>query len=66
MNVEKLIQELTEQAEFYERHSEWERSRAEQATDGSSIKTETMMACRFNEGRAQAMREAIELVRKWS
>ena len=31
------------------------------ATDGSSIQIECIMAAKFNEGRASAMKEAIEI-----
>lgn len=56
-----LKQKLQQRADHYERHAKWERSRAEMATDGSSIQIECIMAAKFNEGRASAMKEAIEI-----
>lgn len=60
-----LKQRLADCAEFYKKHAEWEISRAEQATDGSSIAAEMMLAARYNEGRAAAMLEALDLVTKY-
>lgn len=62
MNLKEAI---TEAAEFYARHAEWERSRAEQATKGSNIATEMLLAARYNEGRAAAMRETLDLINRF-
>lgn len=64
--MEKTLKsQITEAADYYKRHAEWERSRAEQATNGSDIAAEMMMAARYNEGRAAAMREALDLINRY-
>ena len=37
-----LKQQVLDAADFYKRHAEWERKRAEQATKGSGIADEMM------------------------
>lgn len=60
--MKTLKQWIIEAIEHYERHAEWERKCAEKATNGSDIKIETLMAAKFNEGRASAYKEMLELI----
>lgn len=60
-----LKQQVLDAADFYKRHAEWERKRAEQATKGSGIADEMMQAAKYNEGRAAAMLEALDLINRY-
>lgn len=59
---ETLKKMLEEAAAHYERHAEWEKARAEQATDGSNIQHEVLRAYKYNLGRAAGIREALQLI----
>jgi hypothetical protein len=60
--MKTLKESLKEMKEFYERHSEYERTRANQATKGSGIQNELMMASKYNEGRAKGVEEALSIM----
>lgn len=60
-----LTQRVLDAADFYKSHAEWERKRAEQATKGSWIAEEMMQAAKYNEGRAAAMLEALDLIKQY-
>ena len=60
---QQTIKEFMEEAiAHYTRDAEYERKRAKQATDGSSIQIELLMAAKFNEGRANAYKEMLALI----
>lgn len=60
--VEALRNELTAMRDHYERHAEWNRKRAERATQGSSIQQEILRGEAYNRGRANAIKEVLELL----
>lgn len=60
-----LKQTLKKAQEFYTRHAEWERKKAEQATPGSNIREEMLRAAAYNEGRAKAMEEALGFLEQY-
>lgn len=62
MKQQTIKEYITEAIDFYTRHAEYERMRAEQATNGSKIQAELMMASKFNEGRASAYEEMLERI----
>ena len=62
MKEQTIIERMNEAIDFYTRHSKWERKRAEQATDGSKIQNELMMASEFNRGRASAYKEMLSML----
>ena len=59
-----LKEAITEAAEFYERHAAWQRKKAETAQSGTA-KDVMENAARYNEGRAAAMREALDLINRF-
>ncbi len=66
MDIKRTLrQELLATAEHYRQHAAWERKRAEQATNGSMVQAEIMQAAKYNEGRAAAMLEAVELLDRY-
>ena len=58
MNLKEVI---IETAEFYERHAEWQWDKAKTA-QSETAKGIMERAARYNEGRAAAMREALDLI----
>lgn len=64
-NKELLEREITEAIDFYERHAEMEMKRAERMTEGCSFRCEVEKAAFGNTEKARAMREALELIRKY-
>ena len=60
-----LKQQVLYAADFYKRHAEWERKRAEQATKGSGIAPEKMGADKCNEGAWAALLEAPDLIERY-
>lgn len=61
MNLKKAI---TETAEFYERHAAWQWDKAKTA-QSETAKGIMERAARYNEGRAAAMREVIDLINRF-
>lgn len=64
-NKELLEREITEAIDFYTRHSEMEIKRAERMTEGCEFRKEIEKAAFGNAEKARAMKEALELVRKY-
>ena len=62
MKTQTIREYITEAIEFYTRHADWERAKAEQATSGSKIQAELMMSSKFNEGCASAYAEMLERI----
>lgn len=60
-----LKQELSNMANHYMRHAEWELKRAKQATPGSKVAQEIMQAYKYNAGRAAAITEALAIVEQY-
>lgn len=58
-----LKKAITEAAEFYERHAKWQRDKLETA-QGDTAKEIMERGIWYNEGRAAAMREALDLVNR--
>lgn len=57
-----LKQQFKEAIAHYEVHADYEKRRGLQATDGSNIQNELLMAAKFNEGRAKGFKEALEIL----
>lgn len=63
MNM-NLKEAIIETAEFYERHAAWQRDKIETA-QSETAKGIMERAARYNEGRAAAMREALDLINRF-
>lgn len=59
MKSQTIIERMNAAVDFYSRHAEFERKRAEQATDGSKIQTELLVSSAFNRGRVDAYMEML-------
>ena len=57
-----LLIELIRMKDQYQRHAEWEKKRADRATEGSDVQHEILRAHSYNKGRAKAIGEVIELL----
>ena len=57
-----LKAELRKMIEHYEAHAAWERKRANPATKGSGIAISSWGGAKYNEGRAAACKEILELI----
>jgi len=65
-NLEKDFQtfkaDLVRMYHHYVKHAEWEKNRADRATEGSSIQQEILRAYSYNKGRAAAIKEVLDLI----
>ena len=62
---ENLKEQFAKGAEFYERLAQGAKQFAEQATTGSELQKEEILAAEYNLGRAAAFREALRFVEEF-
>ena len=60
--MKTLKELLTEAINSYERRAEWEKKRADMATEGSNIQQEILRAYQYNKGRANGIKEALDMI----
>lgn len=64
-NKKTLKDYIKDAVEHYDKHANFEKCRADQATEGSNIQKEIMYAYQFNRGRAAAMREVLAFIEEY-
>lgn len=66
MEMKKTFKDyIKDAAEHYDKYANFEKRRADHATEGSNIQKENMYAYQFNRGRAEAMREVLAFIEEY-